>query len=551
LRPILTLLALTLAGSASSAPDDRVVEAIRGHVEELGSRSELQIGEARVASVPIVPELYQRRGFRPAWNRDSAEQLLALIRTAEQHGLDSADYHLAELERLGARVRAGGDNAELLADYDVLLTDALLRVAYHAVFGKVDPESLDPHWNLTRDLDPDTADPADEIQRIIDSGSIGAGIDALAPEETAYRELRQALERYNRIADAGGWEPLPPGPKLERGSEGERVVALRRRLAASGDLSSADVESAVFDEGLEQAVIRFQRRNRLDADGVVGPGSLTALNTPVEARIDQIRVNLERARWVLHELPGDFVLVDVAGFRAEYYRGDEPVWSSRVQVGRPYRKTPVFRGDIRYLVFNPTWTVPPGILARDVLPAIQRDVGYLEKRKLGVFDADGNRVDPDSLDWASYGGRSFPYRIVQPPGPNNALGRIKFIFPNDHLVFLHDTPSRSLFEKTDRAFSSGCIRVEEPFELAELLLDDSERWNRDRILAAIEAGRTQTVLLPEPVPVVLLYWTVEVDPDGTVHFKKDLYERDPPIRAALREDFQFRASRVGAGPQPR
>jgi murein L,D-transpeptidase YcbB/YkuD len=243
----------------------------------------------------------------------------------------------------------------------------------------------------------------------------------------------------------------------------------------------------------------------------------------------------------MHGLKGSFVLVDIAGFEASYFVEDEPEWQSRVQVGRTYRKTPVFRSAIRYLEINPTWTVPPGILAKDVLPRIQKDVGYLAKHEMSVVDRNGQRVDPTSIDWSQTTARSFPYRIVQAPGPRNALGRIKFMFPNKHLVFLHDTPSRSLFERTDRTFSSGCIRVQEPFELAELLLDDPEKWSLEALQAAVDSKQTHRVDLPEPVPVILLYWTIAVEADGSVDFKKDVYQRDAAILAALEEDFAIRA----------
>jgi murein L,D-transpeptidase YcbB/YkuD len=529
---------LVMAGAAGAGPASNT---IRQRITQLESPSGLRIEGAQLTSTEVVPILYQRREFAPTWSPQAADALITLVDTAESHGLDPEDYHQSALLRLRTRVDASeGRDTRSLADYDVVLSDALLRIAYHAIYGKVDPESLDSKWNITQHLDPAISDPAATLQRIIDSGEIEPAIASLAPKGPVYFGLRRALRRYQNFAGAGGWEPVPDGPNLELGMSGPRVTALRRRLAATRDLTAADPDSDVFDAWVERAVRKFQARHRIDADGVVGAATIESMNVPADDRIDQIRVNLERARWVLHRLPGSFILVDIAGFHASYFVDDELAWSSRVQVGRPFRKTPVFRGDITYLEINPTWTVPPGILRKDILPRIREDLGYLAKNEMRVLDKSGAEIDPTTIDWNKIAAEGFPHRIVQSPGPHNALGRVKFMFPNPHLVFLHDTPSRALFERTDRAFSSGCIRVDQPFELAELLLDDPSRWSRAQIDTAVEARETTRVNLPRKVPVILLYWTVEVDEDGEVHFKKDLYERDAALLAGLDEDFSIR-----------
>jgi L,D-transpeptidase YcbB len=338
---------------------------------------------------------------------------------------------------------------------------------------------------------------------------------------------------------------VPAGATLKFGVTDDRVPALRKRLSISGDLQGTPIASAFFDEQLEKAVKHFQRRHRLKVDGAVGANTLEALNIPVEARIDQIRVNLDRARWVLHAIGGKFVLVDIAGFQAYFFKEDGIIWESRVQVGRPYRRTPVFRSDIEYLVFNPTWTVPPGILRKDILPAVKKNPNYLKERNISVIDRQGNIINQDTIDWSQYPKRGFPYMLRQDPGPSNALGLIKIMFPNEHLVYLHDTPSRSLFESENRTFSSGCIRVEKPFELAELLLGNPVKWNQESFNAVIASKKPHTTILPEHIPVLLLYWTVAVDQDGEVHFKKDPYNRDRAVLEGLKEEFKFRKRPFG------
>jgi murein L,D-transpeptidase YcbB/YkuD len=330
------------------------------------------------------------------------------------------------------------------------------------------------------------------------------------------------------------------------------VVELRARLFASADLAVAS-EEAVFDTGLQDAVRRFQARHGLEADGVVGRATLSALNVPVAQRIDQLRANLERLRWVARELAGDYLVVDIAGFVAELWLNDTPAWSARVVVGRPYRTTPEFRARLKYLVLNPEWNVPPTILREDVLPMLARDRSYLAKHAMRVVDRAGRPIDPATLDWARYREqpRTFPYQIVQAPGGTNPLGSVKFMFPNEHSVYLHDTPSSALFGKATRAASSGCIRTERPLELARLLLDDPQRWSIERLQEAIATGVTQTVPVRRTVPVLLLYFTAVADADGEPRFRPDLYARDRPILRALAAPFRYAPVDAAAPKGPR
>jgi murein L,D-transpeptidase YcbB/YkuD len=323
-----------------------------------------------------------------------------------------------------------------------------------------------------------------------------------------------------------------------------RVTAIRRRLVVTGDMPTMDLDSHAFDDTVESGVKHFQQRHGLTEDGVVGEGTLAELNVPVEARIDQLRVNLERARWVLHDLPEDFVLTDIAGFNVRYFRGGQLVWLTRAQVGKAYRKTPVFRDRIRYIEFNPTWTVPPTILRQDILPKVKKDRGYLEEKNLRVIDREGKAVDAATIDWSRYPAAGFPYLLRQEPGPTNALGRVKFMFPNKHAVYLHDTPHRSEFDRARRAFSSGCIRIEDPFDFAGLLLDDRPEWDTARIEQVIESRKTTRVNLTEPLTVLLLYWTAEVDADRRVVFRSDIYDRDAAVLSALDGRFEYRDSPV-------
>jgi len=539
---VASTVSLILTSAAGRETDAALRELLRERTEAIrtGTRTEVQ-GET-IAATKAVPALYERRRFELAWTApEKPEQLLRAIRDAEADGLDPSDYHLAALEKLRDRVdHASADSVGLRVDYDLLLTDALARLGYHILFGKVDPERFDPNWNFARVI-PDF-DPADALANMLEAPDLDEALEREKPQHRLYVGLKSGLAKYRAILDAGGWKPVPAGPKIIKGEASSRVPALRARLVATGDLASDSPAGlgGTYDDGLAAAVAAFQVSHGLDADGVVGPRTLEELNVPVEARIAQIRVNLERGRWLLHDIGDEFVVVNIAGFRLYYLRGGNVVWRTRVQVGKPYRATPVFRSRLTYLVFNPTWTVPPGILRNDILPAQKRDRSTLAKKGLEVLDLKGNRVPEESIDWDHVSASRFPYLLRQPPGANNALGRIKFMFPNDHAVYLHDTPSKDLFQKEDRAFSSGCIRVEDPLHLAALLLEGQTGWSRAEIDRAIASGTTRSVTLTRPIPVWLSYWTAWVDADGRVEFRRDLYGRDVQVLNGLEAPFRIR-----------
>jgi L,D-transpeptidase YcbB len=535
----LVLLLLGPVSLGSVAANEPLNEALRQRIETVRTAGDARIGAGSAAARARVAAMYEKRAFAPLWADTRRERsLLAAIDASATHGLEPRDYH-AELLAAPPPTAENG-RARALAERDLLLTDAFLRLAYHLHFGKADPRTLQHGWNFARTLD--GADPASTLAKLLADPDPSAALEQLSPRVAMYRDLRRALAQLREIERRGGWPRVDDGPKLERGSTGPRVRQLRTRLRASSDLAAAG-ESAIFDAELESAVRRFQSRYGLDADGVVGRATLAALNVTVTERIAQVRANLERLRWVARELTGDYLLVDIAGFHAQLWLNDALAWQARVVVGRPFRTTPEFRAPMKYLVLNPEWNVPPTILREDVLPKVARDPGYLRRHDMRVIDGAGRAVDPAAVDWARYRSqpRTFPYQIVQAPGPDNPLGSIKFMFPNEHSVYLHDTPSRALFEKTVRAFSSGCIRTEKPLELAILLLDDAQRFGEPQLQEAIASGTTQTVPVRRSVPVLLLYFTATAGSDGEAQFRPDIYNRDAPIIKALAAPVRFAA----------
>jgi murein L,D-transpeptidase YcbB/YkuD len=522
------------------ASDVAVQEIIRSRAEHARQFKEMYLQDAGISGIIALPMLYEQRNFHPAWvDTGNIEALLRFIGEMDREGLDPADYHQQELTDLKRKLeQTQNPDPQQMAEYDIILSDALVRIVYHLLFGKVDPERLDTNWNIYHDIE--GIDPAARLQELIDSPDIYQALREILPDERFFVLMRNGLKQYRQIADSGGWPTIPAGQVLREGMTDERVHLIAERLRITSDHSeSATAPGLTYDEPLVAAVQHFQLRHGLNPDGIVGKNTLEAMNVPVQKRIEQILINLERGRWVYRGIYDEFIVVNIARFRTTYVKDYQVEWTARAQVGKLYRRTPVFKADLKYVVFNPTWTVPPTILKKDVLPAIKRDRGYLKKKNMKVIDRSGKAVNPASLDWSKYSAKNFPYSIRQDPGPTNALGRVKFIFPNKHFVFLHDTPSKALFMKETRTFSSGCIRTEKPFDLAEAVLKDTEKWNLNTIEALIESEKSKTVYLKKPVPVLILYSTAfpNID-DEFIQFRNDVYNRDPAVLRQLQEPFK-------------
>lgn len=499
----------------------------------------------RICGISAIPEFYGKREYAPAWTLEGTptrqlEDLVLALESCGDEGLSPEIYHFAEIQEILGKIRDSGStpgaaSPSILAELDVLLTDAFLLYATHLRAGRVDPESIHTSWvSFLPEIDLLRL-----LSEAIERGRIAQSLLELTPTDERYHQLKKLLLTYRRFSDEGGWPQLPSGPTLRPGELDLRVPALRRILTAMGDLEeSAEQDGLLFDDSLEQALRRFQRRHGLEVDGILGRKTLSQLNRPIGGRIRQLEINLERWRWLPHDLGSRYLLVNIADFRLDAIESGRSVLDMRVVVGSHYRKTPVFSETMKYIVLNPYWHVPFRIAVKDKIPLIQKDPSYLSKNGFRVFlgwEADAPEVPPESVDWSGITQGNFVYRLRQDPGPQNALGRIKFMFPNHFAVYLHDTPQQVLFGKTVRTFSSGCIRVEKPLELAAYVLQGNPYWTRERIEAAIASDRNRTVLLDEPIPVHLLYWTAWVEPDGTPHFREDIYERDVLVDRALRE----------------
>ncbi len=526
-------------------PDELVAERIRTRIEAAGVVTELKAGGEPVYASEALPGFYERRLYRPAWSdkRGPAKVVDDLVRALRRADLEGGvrpkDYHLAAIETLLVTIRSDVRSVGVIvpdrwAELDLLLTDAFLVYGSHLLAGRVNPETLKPEWVANRR----GADFAAILDAALASDEIAGTLATLAPPQRGFRRLREALAYHREVAARGGWPVIPDGPALKRGDHAPSVAALRERLRLGGDLGAVDAaDTELLDEALERTLKRFQWRHGLTATGVLDAPTRAELNVSAESRVEQLELNLERWRWLPQDLGKLHIIVNIAAFELVVEEDEEAVLAMRVVVGRPYHSTPVFSDTMRYLVINPYWNVPRNIAVREVLPFLKRDPAYLAQQNMKVFNGwepEVLEIDPATVEWSSVDTTRFPYRIRQEPGSGNALGRIKFMFLNKFSVYLHDTPSRPLFERARRDFSHGCIRIQQPIELATLLLRKNPRWNRDTILRAMNEEVERSVPLPKPIPVHLLYWTAWADMDGTIQFRRDIYDRDAPLLEALR-----------------
>jgi len=533
------------AGFSDQTGTSSIQNLLRNRIEAGGVPANIFVGEEPIYTSVALPLFYGRRIYKPAWVSDqgpldSAEDQLKMIREVDREGLRREDYHLVKLETILAQIRADRERQILpdprrLVDLDLLLTDSFLILGSHLLTGRVDPKTVDPQWHIN----PRAGDLSLILEQALASVQIGAALRTLIPDHAGYQRLRRELARYRVISARGGWPMISEGPNLKQGDSSAAVSILQRRLAAEGYLENYLPEKeSYFDDRLDRALRKFQLQNGLEVDGILGAHTRKALNMTVDDRIRQIIANMERWRWLTHDLGSRYILVNIAGFYLEVIDDGRLQMSMKVVVGKPYRRTPVFTATMTYLVFHPFWHVPARIASEELLPKIKRDAAFLGREKIRVFEgwgAEAIEINPAEVDWQKITAADFKFHFSQDPGPQNALGRTKFMLPNPFDVYLHDTPARELFGKTQRAFSHGCIRIEKPLELAAYLLKNDPNWPHEKIRRTLTGSvmPEQTVKLPEPIKVHVIYWTVWLGADDQIYFSADIYDRDKILEAAL------------------
>src|SRR5688500_8904109 len=481
----------------------------------------------------IIDSLYSMNRWRPVWTSGGrptreAREALELLRTARDRALEPEDYDVPELERRLAELsRAGSASARDVAWAEMALTVGLLRHLSDVHIGRVNPRTLAVGINVQ----PKKLDLARVVRDAVAAHRVASLVRDVEPRFAQYRSLLLAHSRYRALADSQ--LPVVKASKTVKSGEWYAEVAtLRRRLAAFGDLASADLAAVssdtTYDARTVAAVARFQARHGLTSDGVLGPATVAAMDVSPAVRVKQLAMAIERIRWLPAFDDGPFIVVNVPSF--ELYAFDAvggdgtPSMIMNVVVGKAGagRTTPLFEDEMRYIVFRPYWVIPPGIMHREILPAVRRDRGYLARNEMELYQGDGDNgrtVTTTSENIARVASGTLGIR--QRPGARNALGPAKFIFPNDHNVYLHGTPAIDLFSLARRDFSHGCVRVENPTALAEWVLRDKERWSRAQVEAAMKGRSSQRVDLVRPLPVMIYYTTAVVRPGGIVAFYGD------------------------------
>ncbi len=526
LRSLIFLFIFNFALNLQSQTDENLQNEIRIKVEQLRGNGLIVQGE-KICCGQSISTFYTNRLFETIWTNELIEQLLSEIALSKMDGLDPEDYHIELLREL-AQVQTMSPYEQ--ANFELLLTDSFLLLATHLLSGKVNPVTINPDWRVVKR----EGDPVELLAKAIIEADVQGVIDSLRPKYKAYGRLKEKLRVYREVSINGGWGTVEDGPTIKPGEAGDRVLQVRNRLTASGDLQSyTNDEPELYDEVLKEAVRKFQIRHGLEVDGSVGKSTLAAMNVSVEDRIQDIILNLERCRWLPQDLGDHYVMVNLPAYEMEVIKGQEVTLEMGVAVGKPYRQTPVFSSKLSYMVINPYWTVPPTILYQDMIPAQIKNANYLPSLQIKVLDQSGNEVDPATINWSGYN-RNFPYTLRQEPGKLNALGRVKFIFPNEFNIYMHDTNHPEVFAKYNRALSSGCIRLAQPMELAYYLGSlQSKPLNREAIDELSKSKSNQAVILSEPLTVHMQYWTAFVDERGSLNFRPDIYDRNPRLLKAF------------------
>jgi len=523
---------------------DEVRECLISLLGSLIIQNKIDPNATLICNPKLLLDFYLHRELKPVWVsknglKSKSEVLIKTIIEAEHEGLDSKTYHRKNILTLLTDINSGllsdMPKPAKLAELDILLADAFFSYAFHLSEGIVDPSSKHLRWYIKK--------PKRELgkifQAVLYDDKMEGFVDALQPHHSGYLRLKQALLKYEKIKKSGCWYEVPAGKKLQKGDYGTWVADLRSRLTISGDLTdSTNSNQDYFDEVLEDGVKRFQARHGLKVDGIVGSKTLFALNVPVEDRIRQIKLNMERWRWLPQDLGNCYLMVNTANFKLNVIENEQSIKSIKAIVGKMKRRTPVLSRKITYLELNPYWNIPHKIALNDILPCIKKKPRYLADHNIRVFEnweENARELNPESIDWAAITKKKFVYKLRQDPANSNALGRVKFVFPNEFSIYLHDTPAHNLFNMTRRAFSSGCIRIEKPIELAAYLLQNNSKWSFEKLVAAINRKKNKIIFLSNPIKIYILYWTAWVDKDGIINFRDDIYGRDRRLNIALNQ----------------
>ena len=491
----------------------------------------------------LVRLFYRDRNYRLAWFKNGelvpqADKFMEVISRAEDEGLDPNDYKLKDFNQMYKAYQDTKDEAakeKQQKELDIALTASYFHYGTDYYKGLVNPKKNE---NISWKVKKNKIKLNKALETILKERESKYPYYEFAPLHPQYDRLRAALKKYRGLhQEFGEWPTVGEVKKLGLNESSLHVATIRKRLLIEYDPKKARTYKAhndtVFDASLEQLVKKFQALNGVKADGVVGPATVKLMNIPLEDRIDQLIINMERWRWIPKKFEDKYIFVNIPEYTMHVVEDKKEVLTMKVIVGKELNSTPIFSDKLEYVVFSPYWNVPKSIVENEIKPAMLRNPNFIESQDMEIVSGQGKnlkRISPHSIDWNSVTAKNFKYLIRQRPGPKNALGLVKFIFPNTFNVYLHDTPYDKLFNQDQRGFSHGCVRVERPAELAEYLLQGYSEWKPGKINEAMNTKDEQWVTLKEKVPVYIVYFTSWVQDNGEVLFYQDLYGHDKKLK---------------------
>ena len=529
---IMIFLSFTATTCVEQVTKEQPVDSVANYIMKALMLAENQptfrLYDERLYSLDETFQFYKGRQFQRTWNTKdgistNTRQLINELNDASLEGLNPADYHNNSIRNL---LRNQHLSADLEGSLDILLTDAYLTYAKHLYNGKVCPEKIDQEWHIP------CREAATSYHSILDialkQNAIPESLEKLQPSYPGYHQLKSALARYRRLEKQfltdNQTYALSVNGQIDRNE-------IRKRLKLLGDLKPDENQPHHFGEALN----RFKTRHGLELNGEIDSITLARLNEPFSDKISTIITNLERWRWLPEDLGSRYIKVNMADFKLELINEGQSEFHSAVIIGTPFHSTPAFSADLLSIILNPHWYVPKSIVLNEIL--LKNDpISYLKDHRIEALNHRNEVIELDSLTWDLEKMKDFPYTLRQKPGPDNALGLIKFDLPNPYSIYIHDTPDWELFEEQYRLFSHGCIRVQEPFQLAAILLKDQSEWDLDSLLIATnENALPQSIQLSSPIPVHIFYWTAWIDQEQRVNFRSDVYLRDKALLAAIQD----------------
>lgn len=520
-----------------------VSQLLRTRLESEQPGQKLEVQGISLLTSKEINSFYSKRNFKEIWSNNGVLKELAYelryeIQNSKYDGLTPTDYNLNAIEaffKTFERNKESGNKNSTgdLVDLDLLLTDAFFFLANHLERGKVNPSELIEDWEITPK--PRKAEFSFLLSKSESTGSLRPQFESLYPDFIMYRNGKEVIRSLDEKlkSDSTDWSPIKVKTAIRIGDSDKTIPVIRERLFFWEYLESYKFEDEkLFDSTLFKGLKLFQEKNGMEPDGVIGRMTASAINNSPQDLIDKAAVNLERLRWLPDTVKNEeFILVNIANFQLDYFSNMDTLLTAKVIVGKKYHESPVFSSEMSYIVFSPYWNIPTSISRNEIIPKVLKDPEYLSAKNMEIVNNSGKVVNPANVDFSA---RSFPYMIRQKPGNDNSLGLVKFIFPNKHSVYIHDTPARYLFAKEERAMSHGCIRIQNPQDFAAMLLRSDSSWNMEKINDAMHQSSEQIVYLKKKIPVVLVYLTFWADSNGQGHFREDVYERDQEVLTALR-----------------